>query len=438
MIKVISFVFAVGMTVNQFSYAADISSMRESSRAVKNSDATITAPVKFDFQSANVSQIINLVYLEAFKQAYVIDPAVLKDDRLVSFRFDSSKADLRAFWTEFMSSLGFQVEPKNGVDYLSVKKQADEVKASHDVFVYRPQFRSVSYISGALSPLFSSGGFTVNRVVHVPGNVKPPPNNAPSTSAAALLDQDSDILIFQGTQDEIKLLKKMLPQIDFSSGEVMVKAIVYEVSTSKSDGSAFTLALNILNGRFGVNLSASPLIGNSVSLKAGSIESAFSILSGDTRFNAISTPSLRVRSGATARLTVGQDVPTLGAVSYSSSNAQPVQSIEYRSSGVILELSPTVKDSVIDLRLDQQISDFAKTETGVNTSPTLTKRQLSTSISAQNGEMILIGGLSQDKDSRVNSGLPFLPQRLHSKNDSGSRTELLLLIQVMRIENSKQ
>lgn len=401
------------------------------------SESGSAVSVKFDFQSVSVAQIINLIYLDAFKNAYVIDPSILKDDRLVSFRFDSSKGDLRFFWTQFMDSLGFQVDSKNGIDFLLPKKQKDEVKTEPEVLVYTPNFRSVSYLSGVLSPLFTSGSFTVNRLVHVPSNAKSAPNNAPPTSAAALLDQDSDILVFQGNADEVKLLKKILPQIDVSAGEVIVKAVVYEVSTSKADGTAFTLALNLLGGRFGLSLNASPMNGSSVSLKSGSIDAAFSMLSGDTRFNAISTPTLRVKSGGTARLTVGQDVPTLGAVTYAAGGGQPVQSIEYRSSGVILEISPTVKASVIDLRLDQQISDFAKTETGVNASPTLTKRQLSTYIGTQDGELILIGGLSQDKGSQVRSGLPFLPSKFRSESDSGSRTELLLLLEITRVRSEK-
>lgn len=389
--------------------------------------------IKFDFQSVAVAQIISLVYLEALKQAYVIDPAVLKDDRLVSFRFDAGKADLKAFWGNFLDSLGFQIETRNGVDYLFVKKAADEIKPEMDVLVYRPQYRQVSYLAGLLAPLFTTGGFTVNRSVHAPVNAKSAPNNAPPGSAAAMIDQDGDILVFQGTQVELSKLRKILPQVDTPTGEVVVNAVVYEVTTGTSDGSAFGLALNVLGGRLGLTIGGATTLANSVSIKSASIDSAFSALSGDTRFKVISTPSLRVKSGAQARLTVGQDVPTLGAVTYSQSAGQPVQSVEYRPSGVILDLQPTVRESTVDMTIDQQISDFAKTETGVNSSPTLTKRQLTTTVSIGSGELVLIGGLTQNKNTDTHSGLPFLPQLLHSKSSSTSRTEILLMLQVSKI-----
>lgn len=389
--------------------------------------------IRFDFQFVSVSQIISLVYLAALKQPYVIDPSVLKDDRLVSFRFDASQGDLRTFWISFMDSLGFQIDTRNNVDYLLAKKAAEETKPVLDVFVYRPHYRQVTYLTGLLTPLFKTGHFTINRSVHAPIGSKTPQNDSPPTSATASIDQDGDLMVFEGTADELVKLRKILPQVDLPAGEVIVKAVVYEVTTSRSDGSAFGLALNILSGHFGVKLGSSSALSNSISFKSSSIDAVFSALAEDARFNAISTPSLRVKSGTQARLTVGQDVPTLGAINYSQNGGQPVQSVEYRSSGVILNLSPVVRESTVDMTIDQQISDFAKTETGVNNSPTLTKREVSTTVSVTGDELILIGGLTQDKNTDTHSGFSFLPQLFHSKSNAGSRTELLLLLQVQKI-----
>lgn len=401
-------------------------------KKIENISSTDSS-VKFDFQSVNVAQIIGLVYLEALKQPYVIDPVVLRDERLVSFRFDASKQDLRTFWSNFLDSLDFKIELRNGVDYVTSKKPSQAASPSLDVLVYHPKYRQPSYLVGLLTPLFSTGGFTVNRVVHAPPGAKNNTNDAPAGSAASLIDQDSDTLIFQGTLDELAKLNKILPQVDTAAGEVLVKAVVYEVSTGNVEGSAFGLALNVLGGKLGLAIGGASTLSNSVSITSSSIDAVFSALSGDTRFKAISTPQVRVKSGAQARFTVGQDVPTLGAVSYQQNGSQPVQSVEYRSSGVILSLSPTVRDKTIDMTIDQQISDFAKTETGVNNSPTLTKRQLTTTVSVSEGELVLIGGLTQDKNTDTHSGLPFLPQLLHSKSINGSRTEILLLLQISKI-----
>src|ERR1035437_1745200 len=87
--------------------------------------------------------------------------------------------------------------------------------------------------------------------------------------------------------------------------------------------------------------------------------------------------SMRVKSGASARFSVGNETPVLGAVSYQQ-NGSSVQSVEYRPSGVILDLKPFVRSVGIDLTGFQQLSNFAVTDTGVNSSPPLSKRELST------------------------------------------------------------
>src|SRR5450830_1162211 len=93
---------------------------------------------KFDFQAASVPQVIQLVYMEALNQPYVIDPAILKDERVVSFRFDASKGDLRTFWRSFMDSLGFTVSTREGVDFLAPKKTEEaKPEPAKDFYVYR-------------------------------------------------------------------------------------------------------------------------------------------------------------------------------------------------------------------------------------------------------------------------------------------------------------
>jgi general secretion pathway protein D len=390
-------------------------------------------PAKFDFQAVSVSQIIGLVYLDALQQPYVIDPSILKDDRAVSFRFDSAKGDFRQFWRAFLESLGFVVETRGGVDFVSVKKPDSLVAPTYEVFVYRPRYRSLPYLVDVLGSVFRQGAFSIQRNLKTqPGDVSP--SNVSPSSAAGQIQSESDTMIFQGSADDVLKLKRLLTQVDVAAGEVVVSAIVYEVTTGQSDVTAYSLALSLLGGKLGATMGGGVgVLANAVTFKNSNIEMAFSALSGDSRFKAVSTPRLRVKSGAVARLIVGQEVPVLGAVSYPQAGAAPVQSVEYRSSGVILGLSPVIRDAGVDLVVDQQISDFVKTETGVNNSPTLIKRALSTTVLVSDGELIVLGGLTQDKVSTGSSGPSFLPSIFRSSNFSDSKTEVLLLMQVQRI-----
>lgn len=396
-------------------------------------------PVKVDFSGVTVSQLVALVYGEILSQPYVIDPAVLKDDRTVSVRYDSAKGDMRAFWRTFLDSLGLDVTVRGGVDYVAMKKpeeKREREEEEKEPFVYRTKHRSTAYLVELLSPLFPGGGFALNRSVHAPlgdkmtvgASAMPPPMG----SAAALVDQDSDTLIFQGTPKQIDTLGKLLAQVDIPSGEVLIKAVVYEVTTGNADGTAFSLAASLLGGKLGISMGG-PSLDNAISFRSATIEAAFSALATDSRFKAVSTPRVRVKTGQQARLVVGDDVPTIGAVTVPQGGAQAVQSVEYRSAGVIVNLAPTVRQSGIEIAVDQQISNFARTETGVNNSPTLTKRSLSTTVTASDGELIVLGGLTQEKNTNSHSGLSFLPKFLHTSTNNDSRTEILLLLQVQKI-----
>ena len=79
------------------------------------------------------------------------------------------------------------------------------------------------------------------------------------------------------------------------------------------------------------------------------------------------------------------------------------------------------------------VSSFAVTDTGVNQSPTLSKRELSTTVAVQSGELIVRGGLDETRGTGANSGLPFLPRWLSSRSGSEQKTEVLLVVDVERI-----
>lgn len=100
-----------------------------------------------------------------------------------------------------------------------------------------------------------------------------------------------------------------------------------------------------------------------------------------------------------------EQVPVLGSVSYEDGKA--VQSVTYRDSGVIFKVKPVITSSRISLNVNQQLSNFVKTDTGVNDSPTLLKREVDTSLTLKDGDIVLLGGLAENKDSQANTGLSF-------------------------------
>ncbi len=392
--------------------------------------APITA--SFDLQSVNVSEVLQLLYGEVMSTPYVLDPEVLGDTRLVSFRYKHGQGDLQAFMGGFLESLGYTVERKGGVDFVRKRKAEEAPPPDARLHLYRPHYRDVAYLARVLAPLFK-GSFSVNRSVRASGQSMPE-GNVPSGSAASLIDQDADVLLFSGSQPEIEKLQELLPQVDVATGEVLVRGVVYEVSRTDKSGSAFGLLANLLGGKLNLGIgSAAGNLGNFIQLKNTALDAVYSMLETDSRFKVISSPSLRIQSGTRGVFSVGQEVPVLGALSFPQGAGQAVQSVEYRSSGVIFDIRPTVRDAVIDLAISQQLSDFIKTTTGVNNSPTLTKRELKTTVGLQDGDVIVLGGLAENKDTQTRDGPSFLPGFLHTSGKEVSSSEILLVLQVQRL-----
>jgi general secretion pathway protein D len=385
-------------------------------------------PVSFDLSRIRVSEVVQLLYRDVLKTPYVALPDVVADDRIVSFRLASTK-QVHADVVKLLDSFGLSVSSSGGFDVVSVKKDAEPEKHT---FVYRPRYRDASFLAELVRPAVK-GTFTVQHQVATPTPAAVGSAPVPAGSAASMVDRNADVLVFEGTGVEVSRIEQIFSQVDKPQGEVMVRGIVYEVGSSDKDGSAFSLALNLLGSKLSVTGGVVGALDNAVRLHTTSIDAVFSALSTDSRFKVVSSPSLRVRSGAAGRFSVGQDVPVLGAVSYPGNGQAPVQSVEYRSSGVIFDLAPVVHDAIVDLNVTQQISSFVATDTGVSGSPTLIKREVKTSLSLGDGDIVLLGGLAENKESAGRNGLSFLPDFMKSRNSESSRSEILLVLQLTKI-----
>lgn len=386
---------------------------------------------KLDFQRAKVSMIVDAVYHDVLKGHYVLSPEILMDERIVSFRFNgpSVRGDLE----RMLEMLGYQIRRENNVDLIGPKDK-DELQihssenSDFDVFVYRPNFRSVDYLVTVLSPFFKNNGrFMSDGAISAVEGAKVT-SSVPSTSAAALVDKSSDVLIYEGMPDNIKKLKRYLSQVDVRSGEVVIRGYVFEVQDTKDDGSAFRLAASTISDKLSLAIGPSSSLDNFLSFKSGNLSTVVSALATDSHFNVVSAPELRVKSGSEGSFQVGQDVPVLSTVSYQGDT--PVQSIEYKSSGIIFKCKPIVFGSSTDLTITQTLSNFIATTSGVTGSPTLTKRDITTTLQLKDGEVVLIGGLGEDKSSDSTDGFSFLPKWTHSNTKSKTKTQIIMILQL--------
>lgn len=404
--------------------------------------------VSIVFDRITLSELVRLTYSEIAREPYVLTPEAIRADEQVSITLhDVDKRVAVGQVLALLQGAGFEVVKRAGVHW--VRKSAPEAVTE---LVYQPRYRSVSYLVDAMAPLFPVGSFTMQRgiagpsqgmssggVEHGPeagqtrGAARPAARPVDSgTSAYSRIDREPpDVVVFRGSSRDIERLEKLVSQLDTVTPELLVKAVVFEVSTDDNEQSAFGLAVSVLGGKLGFNVGG--VAGDATAvLRTTPLHVVVSALASDRRFRVVSSPQLRVKSGASAKLVVGSETPVLGAAQVDR-NGNPVQSVEYKPAGVIFDLRPQVRQDVADLQISQQISNFIPTTTGVNNSPTLVKRELSTSVGVRDDETLVLGGLDEETSTSERSGVPWLPSLFDSTAKRRNRSEVLLILQATRI-----
>ena len=403
--------------------------------------ASSASALSVDLHQVPVNDLVRVVFNDLLKTSYVVDAPIVADQSPVSVTLRDVESSV--VYTQVVSLLvsrGYAVEKKGGV--VSIRKRSDSF-ADDEIFVYRPLYRSAQYLTDLASALFRTGAFLGNRPQSqlnfsaVSGGL---PNTAPVQGVNQMLQTDADIIVFRGTTAEIVKLQSLYNQIDVASGELLISAVVFEVSKQHHKGSAVDLIFSLLKSRFGLSLkidtgAASSSGSASASFSGSGVDflAVFDVLTTDDRFRVLTSPRLRVRSGASARFSVGNETPVLSSVSYDSAG-RPISSVQYKPAGVILELKPVVRGAVSDCTVTQQLSQFVATSNGVNNSPTLIKRELSTDVSLTDGQIVLLGGLDEDKTTANVSGLPFLPEFLSSSRSDYSHTEIVVMLSAYRVD----
>ena len=169
----------------------------------------------------------------------------------------------------------------------------------------------------------------------------------------------------------------------------------------------------------------------------GDVRVVLNALTEITDVRVISSPQLMVLDNQTARLQVGDQVPiaTQSAVSISDPDAPIVNSIQFRDTGVILEVTPRVNASgLVVLDVFQEVSDVIATTTSDIDSPTIQQRSISSTVAVQSGDTVALGGLIRDRDEDSVTGVPLLSSipvlgnLFKTTQTQTRRTELLVLI----------
>ena len=215
----------------------------------------------------------------------------------------------------------------------------------------------------------------------------------------------------------------MIEKLDKSVPSVLIEVLVAEVTLSDEEKTGFEfLAQRRLSAAAGSPPERSNTLGVSVQGLSFTLDSAgetramLNFFYKDDRVVIRSRPRLLVKSGETASIDVGNEIPVITQTSADETqvggSTNVLQDVTYRKTGVQLEIKPLVQaNGLVDLQISQQLSEARPTAaTSLTGSPTILNRQISTSLTLKDGGSLLMGGLISGNQSAGVTGVPFLGQ----------------------------
>ena len=252
----------------------------------------------------------------------------------------------------------------------------------------------------------------------------------------------------------MRSLEKVIERLDIRRAQVLVEAIIVEVS--EGDGVNFglqwiseqggmlqfnngttvpvgslavaaeqardkTITDNVVGSESGVVTPISrneegdlgplaSLLGGINGLAMGIVKNDWGAIvqavSNDTNSNILATPSITTMDNEEASMIVGQEVPIITGSSTGSNNENPFQTVDRQEVGVKLKVTPQINDgSAVQLTIEQEVSNVAGS-TAVDIS--INKRAITTTVLADDGGMVVLGGLIDEDVQESVSKVPLL------------------------------
>ncbi|MET1079148.1 MAG: type II secretion system secretin GspD [Pseudomonas sp.] len=276
-------------------------------------------------------------------------------------------------------------------------------------------------------------------------------------------DESLNALVLMADPETVNLLEDIIRQLDVPRAQVLVEAAIVEISGDINDALGVQWAVDATGssgGVAGVNfgntgLSVGTLLtalqdekvptnlpnGAIIGIGNGNFGALITALSSNSKNNLLSTPSLLTLDNQKAEILVGQNVPfQTGSYSTDAAGASnPFNTIERKDIGVSLKVTPHINEgATLRLEIEQEISSLAPTAATSAASKAVdlvtNKRSIKSTILADNGQVIVLGGLIQDdvssSDSKVPllGDIPFLGRLFRSTQDTKVKRNLMVFL----------
>ena len=282
-----------------------------------------------------------------------------------------------------------------------------------------------------------------------------------------IADGSQNALVVKADPQLMREIESAIQQLDTRRQQVLIEAAIIEVEGTDADQLGVQWALGDLSSGIGLinfdnigaslkNVAAGYLTGGAAG--AGSaIGAGTSLVLGDyregrdgsrklygamiqalkekTKSNLLSTPSIVTMDNEEAYIVVGENVPFVtGSLSTNGGVANPYTTIERKDVGVTLKVVPHIGEGgTLRLEVEQEVSDV-KANKGQAQDLVTSKRAIKTSILAEHGQTIVLGGLISDNSVYSRQAvpglgaIPGLGRLFRSDGQSNQKRNLLIFI----------
>lgn len=261
-------------------------------------------------------------------------------------------------------------------------------------------------------------------------------------SSSLIADESQNALIVRASPRQIRQIESILSDLDSRRAQVLIQAAIVEVSGdnaaqlgvqwaygsptsgvgvinfNNAGASVASLATAAATGNFaGAGIGQGALLGIGTSSKDSNGDRTFigalvQALNSVADANLLSTPSIMTLVNQEAKIVVGQNVPFItGSTGTTGSGVtNPFTTIQRQDVGITLKVTPSLSEGgTVRLDVEQEVSSVVPSVDGIRSSDIITnKRSIKTSILADDGQTIVLGGLVQDDVKKSTSKVPFL------------------------------
>ncbi len=289
-----------------------------------------------------------------------------------------------------------------------------------------------------------------------PGMEPEPAVEEPGTPAVAqamiTADDNANILLISAPPEQVDLIRQALEELDVLPPQVHIQAIIAEVSLTRDTSLGFQwnkLPLIVSDsgeytGEFhtdfglptGDGTDTETLLGLFGQITGEDFEAVLTALTTDSHVRILATPSIFTSNNQQATIDVSKGIPFVTSTSRYEQTGSKSSSVEYKSVGIVLEVTPRVtQGNVVQMEVHVTSNELGDSITVADeTYPSTNQRVADATLSIKDGYTIVLGGLMRDTIHRSSNkvpilgDLPILGSLFRTSDSRREKSELLVFL----------